>query len=69
MTKRPAITVEQQFWWVSKYEKAVDFLRNKNIGTCRDTGKTFGEIFQYFIIGSGETCIMACAGGSMKIIG
>ena len=69
MNKRSTITVEQKFWWISKYGEAIALLRERNIGTCRNTGKIFSDIVQYFIISGNETFIIACPSGSLKIIG
>ena len=45
------------------------FLREKNAGRCRKSGRHFGEVIQHFIIGGDETCLMADADGDVKIIG
>ena len=38
-------------------------------GICKKTGKTFGELMQHFVLILDEACIMADAGGNIKIIG
>mmetsp|Transcript_38277 Transcript_38277/g.92336 ORF Transcript_38277/g.92336 Transcript_38277/m.92336 type:complete len:312 (-) Transcript_38277:1658-2593(-) len=57
-SKRSMCSVAQQFRWFKMYEKALDRLRAKNTGVCRKTGKSFGELIEYFIIGADETCMM-----------
>ena len=44
-------------------------LCRNNGGTCKNTGKTFGELMQHFVLGLDEACIMADTGGNIKIIG
>ena len=68
-TKRTGITVSQQFRWHTTYEGTLNELRRLNTGTCRKTGKVFGELIQHFIIGGDETCLMACASGEVRVIG
>ena len=63
------IHVAQQYRWMKKYEQAINFLRLKNTGTCRVTGKSFGELLPHFIIGGDETCMIADADGSLKVLG
>jgi hypothetical protein len=58
-TKRSAITVKQQYRWFQTYGLAVQFLREKNTGLCKETGKTCGELIAHFIIGGDETCLQA----------
>jgi hypothetical protein len=43
-------------------------LRERNTGKCRLSGKTFGELIQYFISGGDETCFMACEEGTVRVI-
>ena len=68
-TKRSAITVAQQYRWFKRYEEGLKFLREKNTGVCRKTGKQFGELIRHFIIGGDETNLIADADGDLKIIG
>jgi len=42
-SKRSQCSVAQQYRWFKNYEKGLRFLREKNTGVCRKTGKTFGE--------------------------
>ena len=44
-------------------------LRRKNGRLCKNTGKKFGELMQHFVLSIDESCIMADAGGNIKIIG
>jgi hypothetical protein len=67
-TKRSAITVLQQFCWFKTYGNALDELRKCNVGTCNQTGKTFGELIQHFVVGGDKTCIMSSA-GELTIVG
>ena len=68
-TKRIAITVAQQFRWFTRYEEGLKFLREKNTGVCRKTGKHFGELIVHFVIGGDETNLIADVDGDLKIIG
>jgi hypothetical protein len=65
-TKRSTITLEQQFCWHTTYEGALNELRERNMGKCRLTGKTYGELIQYFISGGDETCFMAREEGNCQ---
>ena len=51
------------------YHKALAVLRSKNTGTCRKTGKLFGELIQQFLFGGDETYSQACQNGDVHIIG
>ena len=68
-TKRSAITLQQQWRWHTTVDNALDQMREKNQGTCKLTGKTFGELIGYFIIGGDEACFMANAKGDGRVIG
>jgi hypothetical protein len=68
-TKRSCCTVEEQFRWFKQYEDALNFLRQKNTGVCRRTGKTFGELIAYFIVGGDESGFIANADGTVRIVG
>jgi hypothetical protein len=68
-TKRSAITVPQQFRWLRTYNSCLDDLRRRNMGVCKLTGKTFGELIRHFIFGGDETCMQACANGAVKVVG
>ena len=67
-SKRSQCSVAQQYRWFTNYEKGLRFLREKNTGVCRKTGKTFGELINHFVVGGDETCLMADADG-IKIVG
>jgi hypothetical protein len=43
-------------------------LRETNIGLCKKSGKTFGEVMAHFIIGLDEMCIMSDAHGDCYVI-
>jgi hypothetical protein len=60
--------VSQQFWWHTTFEDTLNELRRLNTGTCRKTGKVFGELIQHFIIDGDEMCLMACANGNVRVI-
>ena len=49
--------------------KGLDFLRKKNMGVCRKTGKTFGELISHLVVGWNESCMMRYADGEWKILG
>jgi len=68
-TKRSNINLHQQYRWFVCYESAIAELRRHNTGCCRLTGKTFGELIQFFICGSDETCFQASKDGSLYIVG
>ena len=70
-TKRSCCTVyvEEQFRWFKQYEDALNFLRQKNTGVCPRTGKTFGELIPYFIVGGDESGFIANADGTVRIVG
>jgi hypothetical protein len=67
-TNRCAITIPQQWRWHTRYEAAINKLRELNTGVCRVTGKPFGELIQHFILGGDETCMQGNA-GSLRIVG
>ena len=59
----------EQFRWFKQYEDALNFLRQKNTGVCRRTGKTFGELIAYFIVGGDESGFIANSNGTVRIVG
>ena len=67
-TKRSQCTVSQQYRWRKRYKNGLKFLREKNTGLCKMSGKTFGEIMEHFIVGGDETNLIADADGNMKIM-
>lgn len=67
-TKRTAITVSQQYRWHMCVESVLNELRKHNTGPCKLTGKMFGEVFDQFIFGGDETCLLASS-GDVNIIG
>ena len=68
-TKRSNINVQQQFRWHTLVDTALDELRTRNVGRCNLSGKTFGELIHYFVVGGDETCLMATENGSIKVYG
>ena len=68
-TERTAITYLSQWRWYIFFTSMFNDLRRKNGGLCKNTGKTFGELMQHFVLGLDKACIMADAGGNIKIIG
>ena len=68
-SKRSQCTVAQQYRWFKNYEKALTFLREKNTGLCRLTGKSFGELIDYFVCGADETCMAFDDQGNLKVYG
>ena len=67
--KYSQIMVAQQYRWFKKYQEGLKFLREKNAGRCRKSGRHFGEVIQHFIIGGDETCLMADVDGDVNIVG
>ena len=65
---RTNINAAQQWRFHTLVDTVFDELRDANLGKCKKLGKTFGEVFEHFVIGLDETCIMS-KGHTMKIIG
>ena len=51
------------------YHKALAVLISKNTGTCRQTGKLFGELIQHFVFSGDETYFQDFPNGDVPIIG
>lgn len=66
---RVAISLPQQYRWHKAVDNAYKFLRETNIGICKKSGKSFGEVMSHFVIGLDEMCIMSDAHGSLHVIG
>jgi hypothetical protein len=49
-------------------DQVYDELQDINLGKCKMCGKTFGEVFEHFVIGLDEICIMS-DGHNMLVIG
>ena len=62
-------TVSQQFRWRTTIDKTIAFLREHNIGICRATDKSCGDLIEKFMNGIDETCLMADAERYMRIVG
>jgi hypothetical protein len=43
-------------------------LQEENTGVCNKTGKSFGEVIEYFILGGNETCLIADTDGDLRIV-
>ena len=65
-TERTAITYRSQWRWYSFVTSMLNDLRRKNGGLCKNNGKTFGDLIQYFVLGLDEACIMEDAGGKFQ---
>ena len=50
-TKRLSNTIPQHYNWNVTYSDVLDELRKNNMGVCRKSGKTFGEVISHFIVG------------------
>jgi hypothetical protein len=68
-SKHSMTSVAHQWCWMLNIKQALDFLHRMNTGVCRVTGKTFGELIDYFAAGADEACLMADQHGNVKIIG
>jgi len=65
---RIAISLPQQYRWHIAVDNEYKFLRETNIGLCKKSGKTFGEVMAHFIIGLDEMCIMSDSHGDCYVI-
>jgi hypothetical protein len=63
------INIAQQYQWHRLVDAEYDNLRTINIGLCKKSGKTFGEVMSHFIVGLDEMCIMSDFHGNGHIIG
>ena len=50
-------------------EEGLNFLREHSTGSCKKSGKTFGEVIDHFIVGYDEANMTANADGSVRIVG
>jgi hypothetical protein len=62
------IIAAQQWRWHKLIDQVYDELQDINFGKCKMSGKTFGEVFEHFMIGLDEMCIMS-DGHNMMVIG
>ena len=60
--------VIQKYRWNKIVDKVFTMMRSKNVGLCKKSGKTFGEVVYNFIIGMDEMCIMSDTHGDIKMI-
>jgi hypothetical protein len=49
-TRCSCCTAAQQFWWhnLVVVEEGLNFLREHSTGSCKKSGKTFGEVIDHF---------------------
>ena len=62
------INTSQQCFWNTMFDKFFTMPRSENVGLCKKSGKTFGEVVYNFIIGLDEMCIMSDTHGDIKMI-
>jgi hypothetical protein len=67
-SKRSMSSVAQQWRWYRNIQEALNLLRQKNTGVCRKTGKQFGEVMDFLVVGADEACLMSDTHGNFKII-
>ena len=67
--KRTSITDQSQWLWCDFVTSMFNDLWRKNGGLFKNTGKTFRELMQNFLLGLVEACITTDAGGNIRIIG
>ena len=67
--KWTAIMHQSQWRWYGFVTGMFNELWNNNVGVCKNTSKTFGELMQHFVFGLDEACIMAYSDGNIRIIG
>lgn len=66
--KRSQCNIAQECRWFRNLNAALDFMRMNNTGLCKKSGKTFGELIAYFVIGGDEACLMADQNDDVRII-
>ena len=66
---RTNINIAQQYRWHRLVDAEYDNLRVVNIGLCKKSGKTFGEVMSHFIVGLDEMCIMSDFHGNALVFG
>ena len=57
----------QQVQWHKRFNERIKFLRKRNTGLCKLTGKQFGELMKHFIVGGDKSNFLADADGNLKI--
>ena len=58
----------QQVRWHKRFDEGIKFLRKRNTGLCKLTGKQFGELMKHFIVGGDKSNFLADADGNLKIV-
>jgi len=66
---RTNINTAQQYRWHRIVTEEYSFLRENNMGLCKKSGLSFGEVIGHFIIGLDEMCLMSDQHGGLHIIG
>ena len=64
---RTNINIAQQYRWHRLVDAEYDNLRMVDIGLCKKSGKTFGEVMSHFIVGLDEMCIMSDFHGNAHV--
>jgi hypothetical protein len=62
---RTNINTAQQYRWHCAVDKVYDFMRTKNTGLCKLSGKSLGEVMPNFIVGLNEMCLMSDCHGDL----
>ena len=68
-TEQNPITHQSKWRWCGFVTYMFNVLRKKNMGVCKNTGKTFGELMRNFVLDLVEAYILADAGINIRIIG
>ena len=66
-THQTVIKVAHKYRWRMQVENDFQFLCDNNTGTLPG-GRTFGEVFEYFILGGDDTCFMDLK-GRVRVVG
>jgi hypothetical protein len=64
---RTNINTAQQYRWHRAVDKVYDFMRTKNTGLCKLSGKSFGEVMPNFIVGLDKMCLMSNCHGDLRV--
>jgi hypothetical protein len=57
----------QQYCWHCAVDEAYDFMRTKNTGLCKLSGKSFGEVMPNLIVGLDKMCLMSNCHGNLQV--
>ena len=66
---RTNINFAQQYRRHSLIDNCFNSMREKNVGRCNKSQRTFGEVMHHFVVGLDEMCLMSDAHGNLRIIG